>query len=337
MSSGHDLFNSAARVRRVILVAITVGAVLCALTLQTHAWAIAAAGMAALMLGIMGPWIAVRCVRVTLDRLPERAGQYSERFVDGEKPVLSARVKSLFGRFAPAVRLRAGGLIDWPIAVAGTDERVSIDIGPLRRGIYDLSDVFQISTWPFGLRLCERRLPTSGKLIVWPAEKQPLSWPVLQASAAVSPIPANVAIRVGSDGDPLSTRAYRRGDSLRQVHWAQTARHDRLIVRERQANDPPLATLFIHTRSDHYASDHHFEQTLRVAAALLKRWSLDAHDVQLTAGGKTLTSAGGRSAHGVMMDLLAGLSLASDNVAQGTADVKPASIVLPDPRYGRDE
>ena len=30
-------------------------------------------------------------------------------------------------------------------------------------------------------------------------------------------------------------RPFRAGDWLRHVHWAQTAKHDRLIVRERQA------------------------------------------------------------------------------------------------------
>jgi uncharacterized protein (DUF58 family) len=40
--------------------------------------------------------------------------------------------------------------------------------------------------------------------------------------------------RAGDDGDILAARFYREGDSLRRVHWAQTARRDVLVVCERQ-------------------------------------------------------------------------------------------------------
>jgi uncharacterized protein (DUF58 family) len=41
--------------------------------------------------------------------------------------------------------------------------------------------------------------------------------------------------RVGDFGDMLGTRQFREGDSLRRIHWAQTARQQQLIVCERQA------------------------------------------------------------------------------------------------------
>ncbi len=41
--------------------------------------------------------------------------------------------------------------------------------------------------------------------------------------------------RTGQAGEQLATRLYRTGDSLRMIHWVQTARLDRFIVSERQA------------------------------------------------------------------------------------------------------
>ena len=41
--------------------------------------------------------------------------------------------------------------------------------------------------------------------------------------------------RPGPAGDFLGVRPYRRGDSLRRIHWPQSARHDQLIVCELQS------------------------------------------------------------------------------------------------------
>ena len=40
--------------------------------------------------------------------------------------------------------------------------------------------------------------------------------------------------RPGDEGDLISARAYRPGDSPRRIHWAHTSRRDMLIVSERQ-------------------------------------------------------------------------------------------------------
>lgn len=75
--------------------------------------------------------------------------------------------------------------------------------------------------------------------------------------------------RVGDFGDMLGTRTFRSGDSLRRVHWPQTARQQQLIVCERQAP----ATTAVRVTLDVDAASHpgvvssrrHQDDTLELA------------------------------------------------------------------------
>jgi uncharacterized protein (DUF58 family) len=109
---------------------------------------------------------------------------------------------------------------------------------PLCRGEYPESVPRLVTGFPFGLWEAGRRVQVASKLIVWP-RTFPLH--LLPEAAAndrtregLTPVD-----RVGNSGDFMGVRPYRRGDSLRRVHWAQSARHDRLIVCEQQTTACP--------------------------------------------------------------------------------------------------
>jgi len=241
----------------------------------------AALGVAA-VLGWVGPGIMIRCVSC---RIVTTATQ---RIVDGETLSVVMSYKALLGRFTPPVRVvideAAFGNTERVVRFQSQHSEVSLDLGRPRRGVYEAIDIQIESSWPLNLRTCRRQVACTLRVIVWPLPIKPARWPELKATPDSSPRLHTAALRVGDDGDPLAVRPYRRGDALRQVHWAQSARHDRLIVRERQANDPPAASIFVHTSRTHYADVAELDQTLGLAAAMIQRWTQQGICVRLTPG-----------------------------------------------------
>jgi hypothetical protein len=53
--------------------------------------------------------------------------------------------------------------------------------------------------------------------------------------------------QIGDEGDWMGVRPYRPGDSLRQVHWAQTAKRDQLVVFERQSRARQQVSIWLDT------------------------------------------------------------------------------------------
>ena len=74
--------------------------------------------------------------------------------------------------------------------------------------------------------------------------------------------------------DELIAREYRTGDSLRRVHWRQTARRGELMVRQEERQGDPEATLLIDTSLARHGNesgaltDGHFERMVELVASL---------------------------------------------------------------------
>lgn len=104
---------------------------------------------------------------------------------------------------------------------------------PQKRGVYSTQTAFLETAFPFGLYRKKRALSVESKLIVWPEMQTLNSMPeIREVNSSEDRFSSN---RVGDFGDVTGTREFRMGDSLRRVHWAQTARQGQMIVTERQA------------------------------------------------------------------------------------------------------
>ncbi|MFU8947080.1 DUF58 domain-containing protein [Mycetocola zhadangensis] len=74
--------------------------------------------------------------------------------------------------------------------------------------------------------------------------------------------------------DELIAREYRTGDSLRRVHWRQTARRGELMVRQEERQGDPEAALLLDTSiaargsASGATSEAHFERMVELAASL---------------------------------------------------------------------
>jgi uncharacterized protein (DUF58 family) len=101
------------------------------------------------------------------------------------------------------------------------------------RGEYPLSPPRLVTGFPFGLRIASRPVVVEQSLLVWP---RIIPLETLLDAAETRPSDERFSDqRIGDSGDMTGTRLFRDGDSLRRVHWAQTARQGRMIVCERQA------------------------------------------------------------------------------------------------------
>lgn len=141
---------------------------------------------------------------------------------------------------------------------------------PKQRGLYPVNGLAEVETsFPFGLFRARRRADVQGQLIAWPKTTTLVGMP----DAAESQVSDDTFSdrRVGDFGDILGTRPFREGDSLRRVHWAQTARQQTLIVTERQAPLTTAVRIVLDLSPDSHPLGNRsetVEQCVRVAASM---------------------------------------------------------------------
>jgi hypothetical protein len=209
-------------------------ALICGIWVNPYALLLLAALAGIAGLGVAWPWIAARGIsgRVSFPQPRVRAGERA------------------------LVRIEIHNRLPWPVwglslrrgFVRGSDAHEGIALArvngfstvqlewsfvPEHRGVYPFQEPRLDTGFPFGLFHATAAVDVVGELIVWPR------------SVALDALPDAMEIhsredrladrRVGDCGDMIGTRPFRPGDSLRRVHWRQTARHGRLIVTERQA------------------------------------------------------------------------------------------------------
>ncbi len=141
------------------------------------------------------------------------------------------------------------------------------------RGEYPRRTPKLVTGFPFGLKKAGREVEVASKLLV-----RPRTFEIEELLDAAETRPNDdhwSDHRVGECGDMLGTRPFRPGDSLRRVHWAQTARYDRLIVCERQAS--ASSSLEVDLDADPAAHcghgrDSSWEWSIRIAASLCRAY-----------------------------------------------------------------
>jgi uncharacterized protein (DUF58 family) len=111
----------------------------------------------------------------------------------------------------------------------------------------------------------------------------------------------------GDAGEVLGTRGFREGDSLRRIHWPQSARHQRLIVCERQAPATCAVTLAVNLEPCAYVGCEGacLEQVIRVAASVCESLHRQHADVECRIGHELFRIGGSASGLRRLMDFLA--------------------------------
>ena len=206
---------------------------------------IAALLVGAVLAGVVLPIVGLRGLRAEVTA-PDEATQGEPVLVDvrlahggrGVRWGVHVRDHHLAATGSYADAVRAGERIDI------TTERL-----PARRGRQRSTSVEVRTAAPFGVAERRRKLPCEAETLVLPAVVPlgtlPFVDPVGTAEPAIHRSP-----RRGHGPDYLGIREYRTGDSMRHVHWASTARHGAVMVREFEEERTRRLLVVIDTERD---------------------------------------------------------------------------------------
>jgi uncharacterized protein (DUF58 family) len=204
---------------------------------------------AGLLVGLVGPWIAVRRLRAEIVAAPTDA-------VAGQPVEVKLR------RSAPT---RLTGL--HPAGAPTT--AASMRVTPAGRGVLGSVTVELATAAPFGLQWWRRRvdLPLPAPLYVAPR-------PVPAAAPGAPPPEERTGVegrssRSGMGADLRAARPYRPGDSRRLVHWPASAHTGELMVRELERPSGPPVELVVALPTDPAAAEAEAGRALGAVFALL--------------------------------------------------------------------
>lgn len=300
----------------------------CGLFIHPRALILGAGIAAVLAIGAVWPWLSVLGLTGELSFAASRAR---------EGVPISARLIVRNGAFWDAWGLTIretseAGAIDAPGMTAAPGRRTTEATWHVvfdRRGVHPESTPNLTCGFPFGLFNAARPLATSTRVVVWPATFPVGAIP--EAAGSRESDGVAVAPRAGTMGDHIGVRPYRRGDSIRRVHWPQSARHGTLIVCELESRATPEVQVVIDVHPDAHAGagrDGSLEWAVRVAASFAEDWIGKGADVELVFGGTTVPAAAGPVAtrKATALDALARLQ---------TDDSRTLSEVLAGPSCSR--
>ncbi len=139
---------------------------------------------------------------------------------------------------------------------------------PRKRGVYSTSTAFLETAFPFGLYKKKISLSMDSMLIVWPEISKLAFMPEL--SEVSSSEDRFASHRAGDYGDVIGTRTFRLGDSLRRVHWSQSARQGQMIVTERQSAAVCALRVIPDLNQSHYqnGNSESLEAVIRITASI---------------------------------------------------------------------
>lgn len=177
---------------------------------------------------------------------------------------------------------------------------------PKCRGEYPLAPPQLVTGFPFGLKRESRPVTVEQSLLVWP---RIIPLDTLLDAAETRPSEELFSDhRIGDSGDMTGTRLFRDGDSLRRVHWAQTARQGRMIVCERQAAaQSAIRVVFDSDPQLHKGTGFGstLEWSIRIAASVCAAYQRENAHVECCFGHQTIPLPPGTQGMKKFLDALA--------------------------------
>jgi len=148
-----------------------------------------------------------------------------------------------------------------------------VDVECELRGEFELDALALESSYPFGIYSRQKKMKTNNTPII-----------VLPKTFRIHQFTFMLDSRQGRDGDIQSSksgscnefsglREYRYGDSLKNIHWASTARHQELMTKEYESYDRPtmLIVLDQNKKSDiGELPETTFEYAVQIVASIIE-------------------------------------------------------------------
>jgi len=262
----------------------TFASILVGLFIGPQGYVLAGAFLTLLVLGVSWPWLCMRGLscKVSFD---------DSRSIEGEPTIVTLDIVNRFPIPAFGLMIQGQFLQDLnhedDVIVVGLKRAAGCSISnfqwplkPKRRGKLPVESPLLVTGFPFGLYQISKPIKVVGNTIIWPKceDVETLAETVGKQFA----IDASSSRQAGNEGDTIGVRNYRFGDSVRNIHWSHTARHNRLIIRERQAStQTPIRVVLDLTRAHHTGtcSQSTYENAIRLAASVCSE--LHRHQCQI--------------------------------------------------------
>jgi uncharacterized protein (DUF58 family) len=295
------------------------------ISVAPQALIVCAAMLAVGLIGVAWPWIGMRGISCSLSFDRRRATEGSAarvRIAVANRwpwPIWGLMVDR--GFFLPTNSAESRPAVSLA-RVAGWSRTVfEWEFCPPRRGRYPIQAPELTTGFPFGLWHARGGIAIDNELLVWPRTASLQSIPPIRGESLA--VAGTHSRHAGNEGDVMGVRPFRPGDSLRHVHWAQTARQDRFVVCERQATARRRVQVILDTRAPMRPNDPNgpWEDLIRVAASIGRQFHAHHADTELCIGQRSVIADPGEAGLKRMMDVLATWSVDED----GECDVSPTA------------
>ena len=282
------------------------------LTLEPQAMIMFAAIMAFMLVGVLWPWIEIQGLACRLRFV-------KSRIQEGESVSVRLDVVNRWPWPVRGLAIERGFFAEAdgsgnPTAVAlaripgWSKNSYYWTFEPPRRGVYPAERPVLAMGFPFGIWHARRPIEVVSELIVWPKMIDLDSVPPVHGQDFT--VAGMLSNNTGNEGDVLGVRPYRRGDSLRKVHWPLTARHDQLIVCEGQATARRTVRVTIDTRTAFHRGSitrGSLEWSIRIGATLCRQFHAHNSRVECMFGTRCLVAEAGPAGIQRLLDCLARL------------------------------
>ncbi len=191
-----------------------------------------------------------------------------------------------------------------------------------RRGYYTSSSITLQSNGLLGLLARRRTFQLPLNLTVYPTYYQMEGLPVADAVWS----DWGHAVKSIAAAEFYGSREYQHGDPLKHIHWRNTARLGRFMLKEfEQASQGSVAVVFETRRDFGTGRETTLEYSIKIAASLAKLSAESGRSIDIIAGETPLYNAGWREA----MDYLAHLGVEGKaGLAELTAALEPHQVVV---------
>ena len=249
---------------------------------------------------------------------------------------------SISEHFPPAVE----SLDEEPVLfnVSGRDSaRIAHKLRFKKRGVFAVQSFYVNAIDPLGIFTFSREVRCEGDIVVYP-KPQPIGMLSLVGTERHGWQEFTVSAPRGGSIEPDGVREYTPGDSLRRIHWKQTARTGKLAVLEFEEAQSMQLALFLDIQRGYEVGkeiDTTFEYAIRYAASAIQQAINQGAGVRLlhsefdgaTLSGESSLSGRGESHFLSMMDTLARLKAVStqkaeDALTECAALLQPGSTLL---------
>lgn len=154
-----------------------------------------------------------------------------------------------------------------------------------RRGTFELPYLVAGSSFPSGFIRGARRTGQHEKFVVYPKLCRPVDLGI-EFHRQFQPGGISLSSKVGDSNEFASTREYRQGDRLRDVHWVSSAKTGKLIVKEYVEEYFVRVGLFLDTELGRWEKHKCFEGRISLCAGMADMLTKSDYIVDLFLGGE---------------------------------------------------